>query len=161
MGAYSFLPPLLVLALGKGAIEVGIVSSIHLFGLFLGPLIWSKFAPVTNRKYLVILGYLGMLFGLLMLSNTNFIYPAVFIMAFFPQASYFAVIAEVPEELAIEEYIQNYYDLQRVRGEWFNLDRKDVTNILKYLLSFKVVVPKLSRKDRERIGSITKLPERK
>jgi len=93
--AYSFLPPLLVLSMGKGAVEVGLVSSIHLMGLFFGPLVWSKFAPVTNRKYLVILGYLGLFSGLSLLMIPGMIYPAVFVLAFFPQASYFAVLAEL------------------------------------------------------------------
>lgn len=95
MAAYSFLPPLLVLSMGQGAVGVGIVSAVHMLGLFFGPLLWTKFASRTNRKYLVMLGYLGLFFGLLMLTNPRFLYPAVFITAFFPQASYFAVIAEI------------------------------------------------------------------
>jgi MFS family permease len=93
--AYSFLPPLMILSMGKGAVEVGLVSAVHLLGLFFGPLVWSKFAPVANRKYMVIFGYLGLFSGLLLLANPSLIYLAVFILAFFPPAAYFAVLAEV------------------------------------------------------------------
>ena len=95
VAAYNFLPPLIVLAMGQGAVGVGIVSAVHMFGLFFGPLLWTKFASRTNRKYLVMLGYLGLFFGLLMLTRPSLLYLGVFVTAFFPQASYFAALAEV------------------------------------------------------------------
>jgi hypothetical protein len=95
VAAYNFLPPLIVLSRGEGAVGVGIVSAVYMFGLFFGPLLWTKFASHANRKYLVMVGYIGLLLGLLMLTLPSMLYPGVFVTAFFPQASYFAVLAEV------------------------------------------------------------------
>ncbi|MBR9689733.1 MAG: MFS transporter [Candidatus Altiarchaeota archaeon] len=95
LAAYSSLPALILLSMGKGAIEIGILNSISLFGLLFGPILWSRFARVTNRKYLVAMGYLWIIVGLFMLTHTALIYPAVFVLAFFPQAVYFVAMAEI------------------------------------------------------------------
>jgi MFS family permease len=96
-GVYNFLPPLLVLEAGGGPVGVGLVGALHLIGLLFGPLVWSRFCHVTSRRNVVVLGYLGLVAGLLLLTHPGLMYAAVFTMAFFPQAIYFAVMAELKQ----------------------------------------------------------------
>ena len=74
-----------------------------------------------------------------------------------PMRLRFEIVAEIPDELAIEEYIQNHYDEQRIRGEWFDLSNKDLKDILAYLSKFKIVIPKLKRNQR---ASTVNLPKK-
>lgn len=94
MAAYTFLPALIVLSFGGGAVEVGLIGAVGQFGLFLAPLFWSRFSTVTSHRRLMAFGYLSMFFGFLILSTHKLIYFAVFFIAFFPTSIYFAAMSE-------------------------------------------------------------------
>ncbi|MBR9681033.1 MAG: MFS transporter [Candidatus Altiarchaeota archaeon] len=95
LAAYSYLPALIVLSLGHGEIAVGFITSVSLIATLFGPVVWSRFSLVTNRKYLIALAYLGMVVGLLLITQIEWIYASVFILSLFPQAAYFVGIAEI------------------------------------------------------------------
>lgn len=93
--AYSFLPSLIVLAYGGGAVGVGLVGAVTQLGFFLAPLFWSKFAMKTSHRRLMAFGYLSMVLGFILLSWPELVYIAAFFLAFFPTSIYFAAMSEV------------------------------------------------------------------
>lgn len=95
LAASSYLPALIVLSLGQGSIAVGFITSVSVLGTLFGPVVWSRFALITNRKYMVAMAYLGLVFGLFLLMSPKWIYLAVFILSLFPQAAYFVALAEI------------------------------------------------------------------
>ncbi len=95
---YNYLPALLILSFGGDSVSVGIINSIYYFGLFLAPLLWSRFSKKANHKSMITLGYATMAIGLIMISHSSLIYLATFILAFFPQSIYFGALSELKKK---------------------------------------------------------------